>query len=341
VSPYPATIDTVEQLDEILTRPLPPLVDLMKEITGDIMVIGASGKMGPTLAVMAKRAVDAAGVKKRVIGVARSDLSALKAQGVETINCDLLDPASIQKLPAVENIYYLVGRKFGSSGQEHLTWATNVMAAHNVARSFTQSRIAAFSTGCVYPIVELGTGGATEEVRPDPVGEYAMSCLGRERMFDHFAETAGERVVHVRLNYAIEMRYGVLVDIATKVWHGQPVDVTTGYANGIWQGDAVNQILQSIRLASAPACAINITGPEIFSVREVAQTFGRLFGKTAVIEGVENGRGYLNNARKANSLFGNPTVPLGLLMTWVAHWVRKGGATLGKATHFETQNGQY
>ncbi len=338
---YPARIDTVEQLDEVLTRPLPPLVDFMRKLDGDIMIIGASGKVGPTLALMAKRAIDAAGVKKRVIGVARSDLSALKARGIETLNCDLLDPEALAKLPQVENIYYLVGRKFGSTGQEHLTWATNVMAAHAAARTFTRSRIAAFSTGCVYPVVDLGSGGATEEMRPDPVGEYAMSCLGRERMFDYFAETAGERVVHVRLNYAIELRYGVLVDVATRVWRGEPVDVTTGYANGIWQGDASNQILQSLDLAASPAAAINITGPEIFSIREVAQTFGRMLGKTAVIEGVENGRGYLNNARKANRLYGNPTVPLGLLMEWIAHWVRLGGATLGKPTHFETQNGQY
>ncbi len=338
---YPACIDSVEQLDEVLTRPLPALVDFMKKLDGDIMVIGASGKVGPTLTVMAKRAVDAAGVKKRVIGVARSDLSALKARGIETINCDLLDPEAIQKLPRVENIYYLVGRKFGSTGQEHLTWATNVMAAHTVARTFTKSRIAAFSTGCVYPVVDLGTGGATEEMRPDPVGEYAMSCLGRERMFDYYAATEGERVVQVRLNYAIELRYGVLVDIATRVWKGEPIDVTTGYANGIWQGDACNQILQSLGLAASPSAAINITGPEIFSVREVAQTFGKMLGKAVLIEGTENGRGYLNNARKANRLYGNPSVPLGLLMEWIAHWVRQGGPTSGKPTHFETQNGQY
>ncbi len=337
----PARIETVEQLDEVLTRPQPALVDFIRSLNGDILIIGASGKVGPTLAVMAKRAVDAAGVKKKVIGVARSDLSALKARGIETINCDLLDPESIKRLPEVENIYYLVGRKFGSTGQEHLTWATNVMAAHHVAARFTRSRIAAFSTGCVYPVVDLGSGGATEDMRPDPVGEYAMSCLGRERMFDYFSETAREKVVHVRLNYAVELRYGVLVDIATRVWQGQPVDVTTGYANSIWQGDAVNQILQSLDLASSPACAINITGPEIFSVREVAQAFGRLFGKTPLIEGTENGRGYLNNARKANRLYGNPAVPLGLLIEWIAHWVRQGGVTLGKPTHFETQNGQY
>ena len=338
---YPKTIDSVEQLDEILSRPLPSLVEFFKTLDGDILVIGAGGKVGPTLTRMAKRAVEAAGVRKRIIAVDKADLSFLKPYGIETIQCDLLDPAAVDRLPRCENVYYLVGRKFGSDGQEHLTWAINVMVAHNVARAFTKSRIAAFSTGCVYPVVPLATAGCTEETPPDPVGEYAMSCLGRERMFDYFSHAAGERVVQCRLNYAIELRYGVLVDIATKVWNGEPVDVTTGYANGIWQGDACNQILQAISLASSPQTVLNITGPEIFSVRETAEWFGRAFGKTAIIQGQENGRGYLNNARKANRLSGNPTVPIGLLMEWIAHWIRKGGELLGKPTHFETQNGKY
>jgi nucleoside-diphosphate-sugar epimerase len=338
---FPKTITTVAQLDELLSRPLPALVAFMKKLEGDIMIIGAAGKVGPTIALMAKRAVDAAGVKKRVIAVDKADLSALKAQGIETINCDLLDLDAVKTLPQVANIYYLVGRKFGSDGQEHLTWAINVMVAHNVAQTFTKSRIAAFSTGCVYPVVDLRSGGSTEEMTPDPIGEYTMSCLGRERMFDFYSRSAGERVVQCRLNYALELRYGVLVDIATKVWQGEPVNVTTGYANGIWQGDACNQILQSIALAASPMVPLNITGPETFSIREVALTFGRMLGKTAIIEGEENGRGYLNNARKANGLFGNPSVPLGLVMEWVAQWIKQGGELLGKSTHFETQNGKY
>ena len=341
MSAYPKTIDTVDQLDEVLSRPQAALVDFLKSLSGDIMVIGAGGKVGPTLTVMAKRAVEAAGVKKQVIAVDKADLSALKPHGIETITCDLLDLEAVKRLPKTENVVYLVGRKFGSDGQEHLTWAINVMVAHNVAQTFTKSRIAAFSTGCVYPVVDLATGGSVETDRPDPIGEYTMSCLGRERMFDFYSQTAGERVVQCRLNYAIELRYGVLVDIATKVWQGQPVDVTTGYANGIWQGDACNQIIQCLGLASSPGCAINITGPETFCIREVAAAFGAMFGKPALIEGTENGRGYLNNARKANGLFGNPSVPLGLLMTWIAHWIQKGGDLLGKPTHFETQNGKY
>jgi len=341
VCPYPPTIDTVEQLEEILSRPLPSLVEFVRSLPGDILVIGAGGKVGPSLTRMAKRAVEAAGVRKRVVAVDKADLSALESYGIETIQCDLLDPQAVERLPRCENVYYLVGRKFGSDGQEHLTWAINVMVAHNVARVFTGSRIAAFSTGCVYPVVPLTTAGCTEAMPPDPVGEYAMSCLGRERMFDYFSHAAGERVVQCRLNYAIELRYGVLVDIATRVWDGEPVDVTTGFANGIWQGDACNQILQAIGLASSPQTVLNITGPEIFSVREAAEWFGQAFGKPAIIQGQENGRGYLNNARRANALFGNPSVPLGRMMEWIAHWIRRGGERLGKPTHFETQNGKY
>lgn len=338
---YPRVIETVEQLDEILSRPSAGLVESMKRLQGDIMILGSGGKVGPTLALMAKRAIDAAGVRKRVVGVDVVDQPALKAKGIETLRCDMLDPAAVAALPKVENIVYMVGRKFGSTGQESLTWAINVMVPHNVARAFTGSRIAAFSTGCVYPVMDLRSGGATEDVPANPVGEYAMSCLGRERMFDYFADTKGERVVHIRLNYAVELRYGVLVDIATPIWKGEPLDVTTGYANGIWQGDACNQVLQSFDLASSPASILNVTGPETFSIREVARRFGQLFGKEPVIRGQENGFGYLSNASKANGLFGNPSVPLGRMVEWIAHWIKAGGVNIGKPTHFETQNGKY
>jgi nucleoside-diphosphate-sugar epimerase len=235
----------------------------------------------------------------------------------------------------------MVGRKFGSSGAESMTWAVNVMAAHNVAQCFTRSRITAFSTSCVYPVIDVKTGGATEDTPPDPVGEYAMSCLGRERMFDYFADNKGARVVHARLSYAVEMRYGVLRDVADRVWKGEPVDVTTGFANVIWQGDACSHILRSLELASSPAKILNVTGPETFSIRDVARRFGRLMGKTPVISGEENGLGYLSNACLANRLFGNPTVPLGAVIEWVAHWVKRGGESLGKPTHFEAQDGKY
>ena len=337
----PKTINSVAELDELLSRPSESLIAFMKRLSGDIMILGAGGKVGPTMALTAKRAVDAAGVKKKIIAVDLLPLEALKAKGIETIACNMLDLDSVSKLPQVENIIYMVGRKFGSTGSESMTWAINVIVPYHVARTFTKSRIAAFSTGCVYPVMDIKTGGATEATPAEPIGEYAQSSLGRERMFDYFADTQKERVVQVRLNYAVELRYGVLYDIASKVWAGEPVDVTTGYANVIWQGDACNQIIQSLELASSPARILNVTGPETFAIREVAQTFGKLLGKTAIISGQENGLGYLNNARQANQLFGNPTVPLGQVIEWIAQWVKQGGANLGKATHFETQNGKY
>lgn len=337
----PRLIENEKQLDDVLSIPSPNLIAFMKRITGDFMVLGAGGKVGPTMVRTLLRAVAEAGVKKSVTAVDVVPLPALEALGARTVACDMLDLAAVERLPKTENIVYMVGRKFGSSGQEHLTWAINVIVASNVARVFTGARIAAFSTGCVYPVMDLRTGGATEATPPDPVGEYAMSCLGRERVFDYYAATRGERVVNVRLNYALELRYGVLADIAARVAKGEAVDLTTGYANGIWQGDACNQVIQSLELAASPSIALNITGPETFSIRQVAQQFGRLLGREAHFSGEENGRGYLNNAVFANSRFGNPSVPLGLLVEWIAHWVAIGGASSGKPTHFETQNGKY
>jgi len=341
MSDWPREIATVKELDELLSRPNPRLVEVMKRLSGDVMILGAGGKIGPTMALLAKRAVDAAGLRKKIIAVDVAPLKQLAGQGIETVTCDLLDIDAVAKLPDVENIVYMVGRKFGSTGSESLTWAINVIVAANVARRFTSSRIAAFSTGCVYPVMDIRTGGATEETPPDPVGEYAMSCLGRERMFDYYSEKKGARVVHIRLNYAAELRYGVLCDIATKIWRGEPVDVTTGYANVIWQGDACNHVLQALELAASPPVVLNVTGPETFALRDVARRMGRIMGREPLFAGEENGRGYLSNATRANALFGNPTVPLGVLIEWTARWTMRGGDTLGKPTHFETQNGKF
>ena len=341
MQPLPDRIASVAELDEVLSRPSDGLVAAMGRLSGDLMILGAGGKVGPTLARMARRAVAQAGVTKRILAVDVIPLPELAAEGIETIRCDMLDLGAVEKLPRVENIVYMIGRKFGSTGSESLTWAINVMVPYYVARAFTGSRIAAFSTGCVYPVVDIRTGGATEEMPPDPVGEYAMSCLGRERMFDYFSENKGERVVHFRLNYAVELRYGVLADVATRVWRGEPVDVTTGFANVIWQGDACSQALRSLELASSPARVLNVTGPETFSIREVAGEFGRRLGREPVITGEENGRGYLSNSRRAAAIFGNPAVPLGRIIEWTAEWVRLGGASLGKPTHFEAQDGKY
>lgn len=337
----PDTFKTIAELEEFLSRPHAELVESLARLDGDIMIVGAGGKIGPTMALTAKRAVDAANVAKRVYAVDLAPLDSLSAQGIEAISCNLLDPDDVARLPSVKNIVYMIGRKFGSTGSESLTWAVNGIAAYHAARKFQGSRIAAFSTGCVYPVMHVRTGGATEQTRPEPIGEYAQSCLGRERMFDYYADQGKEEVVHIRLNYAVECRYGVLMDVAMKVWNGDVVDLTTGYANVIWQGDVCNQVLRSFPYAASPANILNVTGPETFSIRRIALQFGRLFGKEPVFAGDENGLGYLNDATKAAGLFGYPKVPLTKIVEWTAAWIRAGCENLGKPTHFETQDGKY
>lgn len=338
---WPEIISDEAALDEVQSRPWPQAVDLASRLDGDVLVLGATGKVGPTLVRTVRRALDAAGSRHQVIAVSRHPPESLRGEGIRLVPCDLTDLAAVERLPRTPHVIFLAGRKFGSSGNEALTWATNVVVPYHVARTFTGSQIVAFSTGCVYPVMDVSTGGATEATPPEPVGEYSMSCLGRERMFDYFAQTAGERVLHFRLNYAVELRYGVLVDVAAKVWAGQPVDVTTGYANVIWQGDVANEALLCLPLAASPARPLNITGAETIRIRDVAARFGRLFGREAIIAGAENGRGYLSNAAAAHALFGPPAVSLDRMIGWIAHWVRSGGGTLNKPTHFEVQDGKY
>ena len=337
----PDRFETVRQLEEFMSTPSEHLVEYLRGLGGDIMIIGAGGKIGPTMAMMAGRAIEEAGVQKKVYAVDVQPLKSLEGKGIATLQCDLLDRKAVDRLPQVENIVFMAGRKFGSSGSEWLTWAVNVMVPHNVAEVCKNSKIAVFSTGCVYPVVDVSTGGSVETDAPCPIGEYAISCLGRERIFDYYAAEKGTRVVQIRLNYALEMRYGVLVDIAAKVFNDEPVDVTTGFMNGIWQGDCCDQVLRSFDCATSPGSILNVTGPELLSVRWIAKRFGELFGKQARIAGVENGRAYLNNAAKANALFGNPSVPVGKIIEWIADWIQRGGENIGKPTHFETQNGKY
>jgi nucleoside-diphosphate-sugar epimerase len=336
----PEVIRDEEQLDEVMTRPWPSVVDFLRDIDGDILVLGAGGKIGPTLVRMLSRAVAASGARRDVIPVVRRPPDT-PVPGVRSITCDLMVPEAVAALPRAPNVFFLAGRKFGSTGNEPLTWATNVIVPYHVARIFTESRIVAFSTGGVYPIMDVETGGATEQTPPEPLGEYSMSCLGRERMFDYFSQTAGERVVHIRLNYAVEMRYGVLVDIATKVWRGEPLDVTTGWANVIWQGDVANYAILALQMATSPAQPLNITGPGMISIRDTAETFGRLLGRKPIITGKENGLAYVSSAGRSHSMFGMPQVPLERVIQWTADWVRRGGRNLGKPTHFEVQDGKY
>ena len=341
VKALPGKFESVRQLEEFMSRPSEPLVEHLKGLKGDIMIVGAGGKIGPTMAMMARRAAEKAGVQKKVYAVDVQPLKALEGKGIETLQCDLLDRKAVDRLPRVDNVVFMAGRKFGSSGSEWLTWAINVMVPHNVAEACINSRIAVFSTGCVYPVVDVYTGGSVESDPACPIGEYAMSCLGRERVFDHYAAEKGTKVVQIRLNYALELRYGVLVDIATKVYNDQPVDVTTGFLNGIWQGDCCDQVLRSFDYAASPSSILNITGPELVSVRWIANRFGELFAKQAKIVGQENGKAYLNNASKANTLLGNPSVPIGKIIEWIADWIQRGGENIGKPTHFETQDGKY
>jgi len=332
---------SVTQLEQFMSTPSDSLVEYFKGLAGDIMIIGAGGKIGRNMAMMARRAVEKAGVQKKVYAVDVQPLKFPDAKGIAALQCDLLDRRAVDRLPQVENIVFMAGRKFGSSGSEWLTWAINVMVPHNVAEVCKNSRIAVFSTGCVYPVVDVSTGGSVETDATCPIGEYAMSCLGRERIFDYYAAEKGMKVVQIRLNYALELRYGVLVDIARKVYHDEPVDVTTGFMNGIWQGDCCDQVLRSFDCATSPSSSLNITGPELLSVRWIATRFSQLFGKPARIAGLENGKAYLSNASKANSLFGNPSVPIGKVIEWIADWIQRGGEYSGKPTHFETQDGNY
>lgn len=337
----PETIETEAQLDELLSRPSEAVVEMFRRLKGDVLILGAGGKVGPSLTRCALRAREQAGSGATVYAVARREDNALRQAGAETQACDLLDDDALAKLPEAENVLYLVGRKFGSTGSEHLTWAVNVLAAAKAAERYARSRVVMFSTGCVYPVMDVSTGGATEQTPPEPVGEYAMSCLGRERMFEYVSRQRGARVLQFRLNYAHELRYGVLVDVARKVRAGEPVDVTTGFANVLWQGEVCNQALLCLDHAASPPAVLNVTGPEVVSIREAAGRFGEVMGTTARFAGQENGRGYLSNASKATELFGPPSVPAGLLIDWVAHWVAHDGATLEKPTHFETQDGKY
>lgn len=334
-----------QRLNTLLTTPSAALTEDIKKLDGDIMVIGAGGKMGPTLCTLAKNAVKAAGLNKKVTAVSRfsneAARKALNENGVETISLDLLGDHAVDTLPQCENIIYMLGRKFGTVGQEAITWASNAWLPSRVADHFRESRITAFSTGNVYPKVSVFSGGADEEVPPEPVGDYAMSSLARERMFEYGAEKFGTRVSIYRLNYAIDLRYGVLSDIAHHVLKGEPVSVGMPCFNCIWQGDANEIAIRSLLHASSDVFRLNVTGPETASVRATAQKFGKLFGREPIFTGEEASSVLLNNAGKMFRLFGYPTVPLETLIEWQAQWILDGGRELGKPTHFEERKGNY
>ena len=337
----PHRLDTVDALEALLVCPSQALVDDLAQVDGDILILGVAGKMGPTLARLAKNAAP----HKRVIGVARfSDPSVrtqLEHHGIETIAADLLDRSSIEALPRVANIIFAAGHKFGASDNQPLTWAMNTHVPALVADSFREARIVGFSTGNVYPLTPIGQPGADENTPPAPVGEYAQSCLGRERMLGYFSARHGNAGRIVRLNYAIDMRYGVLHDIAAKLHRGDAIDVTMGHVNVIWQGDANAQVLRCLRHCTTPATPINCTGPETLSVRWLAHALAQRMGTSARITGQEAPTALLSNTSLAAGLFGYPLVPLSAMLDWTADWVGNGRPTLAKPTKFEVRDGVF
>jgi len=338
-------IQTEDALDEVLTRPRPVLVEFIRQVSSPLVILGAGGKMGATLARLARRAAEAARCELELVAVSRfSDESGrrrLEEHGVRTQRADLLERDGIRKLPDSANVIYLVGLKFGTAQNPSLTWAVNTLAPAHAVERYASARVVALSTGNVYPYVPVGCGGATEDHPLTPMGEYANAAVARERLFEYASRRNSTRIALLRLIYAVELRYGVLVDIARKVWAGEPVNVANGCFNCIWQGDANEMILRALNLASSPPAAFNLTCPAAVSVREVAGRFSELLGRPAKFIGAESDTALLGNAGKLGAELGPPATPLEDILDWTAQWVKSGGRYWNKPTHFEVRDGQY
>jgi nucleoside-diphosphate-sugar epimerase len=334
-----------EQLEERMSRPTDADIAAMRTLEGDVLILGVGGKMGPTLAQLIQRSADTAKKNIRVMGVARfTDKTmpdALRACGVEPITCDLLEPKELAKLPDAENVIFMAARKFGTTGSEHLSWAINTQLPALVAERYRKSRVVCFSSGNVYPLLPIALGGATEETPVNPQGEYAQSVLGRERIFEHASHRWETRVTLLRLNYAIDLRYGVLVDIARTVFERRPVDLRMPLINVIWQGDANSVCMRSIDYCASPPFVLNLTGPETLSTRWIAEQFAQRFGHVASFTGEASHSALLNNAAKCHRLFGYPTVTPDEMIDWTAEWIAAGGALSNKPTHFQTRDGRF
>jgi nucleoside-diphosphate-sugar epimerase len=332
-------------INAFLGKPCDGVLETLRQLEGDVMILGAAGKMGATTASMLRQGFDKLGKSNRVLGVSRFSTAesrlAVEAAGAETIACDLIDRDAVQKLPDCPNVLFLAGQKFGSSSAPELAWAMNTIVPGYVAERFARSRIVVFSTGCVYPFVPTDSGGSKEEDPIEPSGDYANSCVGRERVFTYFSKKNGTPVAIYRLNYSIDLRYGVLVDVAQKVRNGEPVDVSTGYVNVIWQGDAVSRAIRLLDHANTPPFILNVTGPETISVRWLAEQFGAIFNRPARIVGEEEPTAWLSDASRSVKLLGNPSVDVHTMIRWIAAYLTDGGELLGKPTHFEARNGKF
>ena len=341
----PERIASEPELEDLLAQPSAEDIASVARLEPDIMILGAGGKMGPSLARRVQRAAERAGNGSRVLAVSRFSSrearTELESQGVPTLACDFLSAPAITGLPRFPNVLYLAGRKFGTTDRTDITWATNTVVPARVAEHFADSRMVVFSTGNVYPLVPVDGPAPTEQDPPMPVGEYAQSCLGRERVVEFVSREAGLRALMFRLNYAVDLRYGTLVDVARKVFAGEPIDLTVGYFNAIWQGDANSYALRSLDLCSSPPAILNVTGPERIGVRETAEWFGSVFGVAARFVNSEGPVALLSDSSRCRALLGEPEVPLTVLRQWVAHWVESGGASLNKPTHFEVADGGF
>jgi len=342
---WTGVIHTESELEDVLTRPTPQLIEFIRKVSSPLLVLGAGGKMGPTLAVLARRAADAAGHKLEVVAISRfSDTGSrrwLEERGVRTASCDLLDAEGVARLPDAENLIYLVGLKFGTSQNPAATWAMNTLVPARVCERFPRSRIVALSTGNVYPLSEVSRGGAVETDALTPLGEYANAAVARERIFEFHSQRNGTAISLLRLFYAVELRYGVLADIAGKVRAGESIPLANGSFNCIWQGDANEMILRALALVASPPSVWNLCRSEIFSVRQIATRFGELLGREPVFSGSESATALTANAARICAELGMPRTPLEVMLRWTAHWAKQGGRDLGRPTHFEVRDGNY
>lgn len=329
-------------LEDMLSEPTEETRKAVASLDGDIVILGAGGKMGPTLAMMLKKA---SANRKTIYAVSRfSDPSVkerIQQAGVKTVKADLLDDSAYPQLPDVENVFYLVGMKFGATGHQPLTWAQNTFVPTLAARHYRAARIVAFSTGNVYPLAAVSSGGAMEETAPDPIGEYAQSCLGRERMFQYFSQLYGTPVTLIRLNYANEPRYGIIVDLTLKILNGEPIDLTMPAVNLIWQRDANDYIIQSMSLAKSPSVILNVTGPDTVSIRQLAEQIGNQLGKKTEFVSQEAETALLSNASECFNLFGYPKMTLNEMISVIVKWVASGKTVLSKPTKYDIRNGKF